>query len=83
MVGSLVGRVLEHSALVSEASRLPVSQPQAQSKPNLTYSDLSCQVWVLSGTFLAFGGGLVSFDVCAAIFALRNQFGAKLGEFQA
>ena len=30
---------------------------ESWSKPNLTHLGLACQVWVLSGTFLAFRGG--------------------------
>ena len=54
-----------------------------ESKPNLTYSDLSCQVWVLSGTFLGFGGGTGTVDVSAAHFLLRQQFGAIFAGSQA
>ena len=38
-------------------SRARRKAQRAQSKPNLTHFGLACQVWVLSGTFLAFGGG--------------------------
>ena len=54
-----------------------------QSKPNLTYIGLACQVWVLSGAFLGFGGGTEEFDVFASMLVLCSRFGAIFSGSQA
>ena len=56
---------------------------QVWSKPNLTHLGLACQVWVLSGAFLGFGGGTETVDVSAARFLLRQRFGAIFSGSQA
>ena len=79
----LLGDILSSFRGRLRASRAPpepqngaLPRTKSLSKPNLTYSDLSCQVWVLSLAFPGFGGGQVSFRVCATKTKMRPRFGA-------
>ena len=57
LAAALIDGLVKAGGRVLDESRSSCSAKRPQSKPNLTYSDLSYQVWVLSMTFPAFWGG--------------------------